>query len=674
MSAQFKVLLVLGFFLIFSQCPGQRVILDSIVSEYELHQSKLNYQPDTTEVNYLVNIAKYAMASDRELALRSTNRADSLSAILDFTAGKAQVMVMRARLNSMGSGAHEYDKAIEYTRKAEELAFSIGRMDIVFDAINNQAIAAYRLQDYEQAYDSFQKGIERASAVKNATYLAHYQMNLGVIFTLIENHRIAQKYLIQSLETHRGNPGYDGVYSYERMEASIISNLGYTRWKLGNLVEAKKLARESLAYFTTYKDESWISFAHMILAGCLAEQDSLKESLDYYKKNISIEEYLQGDPKRLGQTYLGLGRNYQALGHIDSAFTTAQKAHKIFKRAQIMEDLMESAALLSSLHNGIKQIDSALYYQDISESISEDTRLELINANLNLKESEKEQNLIIQERETREKRDQLRLIALIILAGAVIIVLFVMRSRMKTAEQTKNELQELNILKDQVFSFISKDLSIPMETLDKVSELAVNQGDTSDLKKFLPELKVNIDHSYFVLTNFHYWTQAHKKIQTKNEQQIHIQSDFKSIFNRLKFFSERNQMTVLTDIEECQDLFWDPLHFAQVLENLLCNAVRFTPIKGLITVKGKRIHSQYELSFTNDNNHFTADRFKQATDLLTLYREPSTEGGLGAGIGLSVSNYLCKLNKSELYFRNSRAGKIDIVLLSPLRITATESV
>ena len=667
MSASYKTLILLGLFLISGECFAQRVILDSVIKQYRLHQKKVNGQADSTEVNYLVTIAKYAMASNRDLALQYTNRADSLSKLLDFKAGQAQVMVMRARLNSMGTGNHDYEKAIDYTQRAEELASTIGRMDIVFDAINNQAVAAYRLQDYEQAYNSFQKGIERAQAAENATYLSHYQMNLGVVFTLLENHTIAHKYLKKSLETHRGNPGYDGVYSYERMEAIIVSNLGYTSWKLGELSEAKKLVNESLAYFRATKDESWISFAHMTLAGCLAEQDSLEEALSYYNKNIEIKEFLMGDPQRLGQTYLGLGRTYKTLGQIDSAFASTRKAHTLFKNAELKEDLLESAALLSSLYNRQNQIDSALYYQELSERINEDSRLELINANLNLKESEKEQNLLIEERKIRERRDQLRLIALFILASVVIIALWVMRTKTIAAERTKNKLEELNILKDQVFKFISQDLTIPVDTLEKVSELSENPNKTSGIKQFLPELKVNIDHSSFVLTNFHFWTQAHKKTQLKNEEPIDINRSFTRAYDRLKFFSERNLQSVQTDIEQCEDLYWDPLHFAQVLENLLCNAVRFTPTNGQIHVKGQRIRNHYELTITNDNNNFTAEKFKQAIDLLSLYREPSTEGGLSAGIGLSVSHYLSTLNSSELYFQSSKAGQVEIVLRCPLR-------
>ena len=661
-----KYSLVFFLFGCIGLAKGQRVILDSIIKEYQEYKANPTYRPDTLEVNYLVNIAKYAVTSNRDLALKSTNRADSLSHELQFKAGLASVMVMRARLNSMGSTGTNYEKAIRYTEEAEKMAFELGRMDIVFDAINNQAIAAYRLKDYEQAYESFQKGIKRAQSSKNATYLSHYQMNLGVIFTLLENHTVAQKYLSQSLVTHRTNPGYDGIFSYERLEATIISNLGYTYWKLGNYDQAKRLANESLKYFKSFKDESWISFANMILAGCLLEQDSIQKSLGYYKENISLEHFLKGDPRRLGQTYMGLGHTYKKLGLIDSASYAASKAHSIFERAELSNDMVQSASLMSSLFTEKQQIDSALYYQELSENITQDTRLQLINANLNLKETSREQQLLAQAQQNKKKRDQLRLLGLILFVLAVIILLFVVRSRMIAAQKNKNQLENLNHLKDQVFKFISQDLAVPMQTLDKVAALAQNEEELPDLKQYLPELKVNIDHSNFVLTNFHFWTQAHKNIQGKIEQSIDLNNDFDRIFNSLKFYSDRNQITVNKDIEQSDKLLWDQIHFAQVLENLLCNAVRFTPKDGLIDVKGQVKGDYYELSLVNDNQDFTIDRFEQAVDLYTLYREPSTEGALGAGIGLSVSDYLSKQNNSELFFRNSTPGKVEIVLRIPL--------
>ena len=60
---------------------AQRTILDSLVQEYKLLKDQADYQTDTTEVNLLIQIAKYGIASDSALTNRSIARADSLSPV-----------------------------------------------------------------------------------------------------------------------------------------------------------------------------------------------------------------------------------------------------------------------------------------------------------------------------------------------------------------------------------------------------------------------------------------------------------------------------------------------------------------------------------------------------------------------------------------------------------------
>lgn len=299
-----------GFFLLLlallstSVLFAQRTILDSLVQEYKLLKEQADYQTDTTEVNLLIQIAKYGIASDSALTNRSIARADSLSLLLNYKAGSAAVRV--ASMN----GSKSYEEALKHSKEAEELAYEAGRMDLVFNAINNQAVVAFRDQDYEMAYNYFQSGIDKSQAPENSTYLSHYQMNIGVIFTLLENHEYAKIYLVKAIRTHRSQPGNDGVFPYAYMEHCIVANLAYTNWKLGKLEDAKLYAKEALFYFQNEKDELWVSFVHSTLAESLMEQDSIDKAQKYYRKNLKLIDYMNGRPDRIGLTYLGLGKVY----------------------------------------------------------------------------------------------------------------------------------------------------------------------------------------------------------------------------------------------------------------------------------------------------------------------------------------------------------------------------
>ena len=643
---------------------GQRVTLDSLRQELDMYRARQHYVPDTTEINLLTAIAKYGVESNRALAIEATDRADSLSKALSFKTGRVKVLIQRCRIASMGS--NDYDRAIGLSREAEELAMEIGRMDLVFDAINNQAVAAFQDTNYESAYDSFQRGIEFSKdKPQYSNYLSHYQMNIGVIFTLLENHEYSKEYLEKALNTHRAYPGNHGIFEFKRTEACILANLGYANWKLNKLDEAKSLSKEALDYFDSEQEEVWISFINTVMAGSLFEQDSMAKSQAYYKKNMALFDYIQGRPQRIGMTYLGLGRNFVELNKQDSAFYYTRKAHKIFTENNLKRPLMESSTLLAELFNLNKNIDSAFFYQELSERLNAESQDNLLEANLTLKESERRQRLedeeLRQESYQRQLRNAIALCAIIV----VLIVLFIARSRMKGAEKAKNQLEDLNQLKDQVFKFVSQDLSIPIKTLNELAQVSEKQG-SEGLKSYIPELKTNLDHSKYILTNFHYWTQANKEMNTSSPSSVNLMESIEKSLEKFKFFTDQKKLKISIDVDPNQMVYWDPLQLDHVVENLYCNAIRFIEEKGEVTLKGEIQDDQYTLTFTNPNTGFGMDEFKNAIDPRQLYKTPSNEGTLGAGIGLSVTHFLALQNKSTLDLKMNESKNTSIQLSIPL--------
>ena len=81
-----RLLLCCAVLQLISSAPllGQRVTLDSLRQELDMYRTRQHYVPDTVEINLLTAIAKYGVESNRALAIKATNRVDSLSKVLNF--------------------------------------------------------------------------------------------------------------------------------------------------------------------------------------------------------------------------------------------------------------------------------------------------------------------------------------------------------------------------------------------------------------------------------------------------------------------------------------------------------------------------------------------------------------------------------------------------------------
>jgi two-component system sensor histidine kinase BaeS len=100
--------------------------------------------------------------------------------------------------------------------------------------------------------------------------------------------------------------------------------------------------------------------------------------------------------------------------------------------------------------------------------------------------------------------------------------------------------------------------------------------------------------------------------------------------------------------EDCPDVFADPQRFAQVLRNLLHNAITHTPEAGIITVAARSLNSHVELSIADNGSGIAAadlpfifERFYRAD----ASRDRATGG---AGLGLAIARQIVMTHGGEI--------------------------
>lgn len=119
----------------------------------------------------------------------------------------------------------------------------------------------------------------------------------------------------------------------------------------------------------------------------------------------------------------------------------------------------------------------------------------------------------------------------------------------------------------------------------------------------------------------------------------------------------------------------DPTRLQQIIWNLLNNAIKFTPAKGLVTVKLKRADISLEISVTDTGEGITPeflphvfDRFRQQ-DASTVRRHQ------GLGLGLAIVKQLVELHGGSVDARSEGVGKgATFVVHLPVSATMPERV
>jgi signal transduction histidine kinase len=103
---------------------------------------------------------------------------------------------------------------------------------------------------------------------------------------------------------------------------------------------------------------------------------------------------------------------------------------------------------------------------------------------------------------------------------------------------------------------------------------------------------------------------------------------------------DRAGLRVTLDVPEALPARANPDHLAQVLANLLSNAVRYTPRGGMVAVRLERHPADLLVSVTNTSEPIPADDLARVFERFYRVEKSRDRGRGGAGIGLSIVKQL----------------------------------
>jgi signal transduction histidine kinase len=109
-------------------------------------------------------------------------------------------------------------------------------------------------------------------------------------------------------------------------------------------------------------------------------------------------------------------------------------------------------------------------------------------------------------------------------------------------------------------------------------------------------------------------------------------------------------------------------HLAQILDDLLDNALEVAPPGSTVTVRGRATGDRAELHVVDAGPGLDDETRRRAFD--RFWRGPSARPGAGTGLGLAIARQLARLSGGEVELRDAPAGGTDAVV--SLRLAVSE--
>jgi signal transduction histidine kinase/ligand-binding sensor domain-containing protein len=224
----------------------------------------------------------------------------------------------------------------------------------------------------------------------------------------------------------------------------------------------------------------------------------------------------------------------------------------------------------------------------------------------------------------------------------------------------RDELDASNSVKDKLFSIISHDLRNPFNTLKGFIELIKLKYDgysDREIKEMIDIISDSADNVYNLLDNLLSWSRSQRGTLKLHPQMTNVVDLIKNKIELLNFQAINKKILIECGCgAEGLLLEVDPDLMNVVIQNLLTNAIKFTPTGGKIEVNCK-IENNHLIAYVRDNGiGISKEDAEKLFNPNIHFSTSGTENEKGIGLGMLICKDFIEIHHGEIWVE-SELGK-----------------
>ena len=230
----------------------------------------------------------------------------------------------------------------------------------------------------------------------------------------------------------------------------------------------------------------------------------------------------------------------------------------------------------------------------------------------------------------------------------------IMRQKAAMERQTEQlkkqaaELQELNTLKNKLFSVISHDLKTPMYALRNLFHNAQElKMPASEIKAMLPDVISDLNYTTGLMENLLHWAKCQMQSNEVRKQELDMNSMIEDVIQLLRVQADAKQITIERKMALPAYALADRDMINLVLRNLLSNAIKFSPREGRIVI-GIHAYDSFTEVFIRDSGAGITKEVMQKINANNFYSTPGTASEAGTGLGLMLCREFLQRNQGNM--------------------------
>ena len=528
---------------------------------------------------------------------------NSLSAIKIFEDNdlKNELSIAYDNLAEAYFKTDQKDKSLEFNLKAlkvrEDLRDTLG----IINSNKNIALLYSQRKEHRKAIEYYEKLLKLINSNKNDSVKGELLPRIGNEYLQFKNYDKAAEYLVEGLKFNRESKNDEGVLRALNAIGQLNLENGKTRLSRSQLNEAYEIANridDKAQLLTTYKLQKELD----------STLGQYQNAFFWQGKYYALQAELESENRA---NYLENTSKITAKPLVEPKNSNTKQIfqEELAKKEEVKNETKTIAYVLGGLL--LLAIATIIFMLYLYEQRKPANQLFPMH-----KTSKKEQDELLQK--NKEYRERIM------------------------------NLEEVNSVKDRLFSIVSHDLKDSISSIKAFIDL-IKQGNisTTEFYDLVPELSENADNAMELLYNLLNWSKTQMQNLEPKPEIFNIQEVFNNKMSLVEQKTEQKNIKIV-DNSHRDFVFADKSMVEIVIQNLITNAVKFTKAGDVITVSN---------TVTNGNSLISVEDTgvgisKENIDKLFQKGNFTTDGTSnekGTGLGLTICKELVELNNGKIW-------------------------
>lgn len=652
--------------------------------------------------------ALFVSAQNKEL--------DSLTLQLAFQAPDTAKVNTSIKLIDILYNQKDYKKAIMFIDESERLAQSLKYDGGIAKVIYYKALIFANKDDYYNAIDNFNRSQQLFLKINDTLGVAKVNGGIGLIEINRGNYKkgidaslsaisvFEDKYLFDNLSV-----GYDNLatayFKTDKIEESLTYNFKAleVRERLKDTTNLSKTYRNIATLYSLKKDHvNAISYYNKVLVLLASGGNNLELRGEILPKigqeYLNSKNYLKAaenlvagarlnrriqNNEGLLQALNGLAQLNLVKRRFDLVEGQLAEATIIAKELNDENELLRNYELNMKLDSAKGNFQNAFFWQREYQNLKDKVfKREYVNAGLAETDynAESGNEKLLEEQKIKDdaneaRIDKLKLISYLLLGAFAIVSTFLLliylkrNSRIKYTKEVeeKNEqiqkqndailsqsknLEEINVVKDKLFSIVSHDLKDSVSSIKAFIDL-LKEGSLSseEFNELIPELSENADNASLLLYNLLNWSKSQMESLEPKPEYFNIQEVFKEKIKLVDHKVEKKKI-VLVDETIADTIYADRSMVEIIVQNLLTNSVKFCNAGDMISISNQVINGRCQF-YIKDTGVGISKENQEKLFKDSSFTTIGTTNEKGTGLGLNICKDLVELNHGRIWVESS---------------------